>query len=160
MITTNNTTIFEALSEVSNTESTFKSLDDVKIIKLNPHTSRKGNLVAVEGGSTIPFEVKRVFYIYGVADQEKRGRHAHKTTEQFLICLSGECKVICSDGDNFKEVVLNSPATGLYIPKDIWDEQLYTTPDTLLLVLSNTHYNRNDYIENFEEFKEYRNGPI
>ena len=133
-----------------------KSLSDVKLVKLNPNTSRRGNLVALEE-SEIPFNIRRVFYVYGVPDQERRGGHAHKTTEQLLICLNGECKVICSDGNNFKETVLNSSSTGLYIPNEIWDEQIYITHDTILLVLSNTLYDRNDYIESFEQFKEYRN---
>ena len=133
------------------------TLADVKLLKLTPFIDSEGSLVPIESNLDIPFEIKRIFYVYGVHNQVDRGEHSHYKTEQVLICLSGNGQVLCDDGKSKKDWALNSPTEGLYIPNLIWDEQSYLTPGTILLVLANTKYNESDYITDYEKFKELKN---
>lgn len=131
--------------------------DDVKFIDIRTIVDDNGNLVPIESGQSVPFDIKRVFYVYGVRDEEKRGNHAHYTTQQVLICLHGKVEVIVKDGKKEVRYLLESPQQALYIPEMIWDEQVYRTEETALLVLSNTHYDPSDYIHDFEQFKSLKN---
>ena len=133
-----------------------RTVDDVKVLKLKDFSDSRGTLIALESNKQIPFDIKRVFYVYGVQDKNIRGEHAHHETEQVLICMKGECKVVCKDATSSKEYLLNSPTQAIYIPEMIWDEQVYMSEDTVLLVLCNTLYNKLDYIENYDEFKKMR----
>ena len=133
------------------------TLNDVKFISLRTFIEPDGKLVPMESNRDIPFLIKRVFYVFGVKDQNDRGKHSHHKTKQVLICLKGEVKVVCDDGENKDTWILNEPNKALYIPEMIWDEQLYTSEDSILLVLANTKYNFNDYIEDYEKFKELKN---
>ena len=133
------------------------TLNDVKFISLRTFIEPDGKLVPIESNIDIPFLIRRVFYVYGVKDQNDRGKHSHHKTKQVLICLKGEVKVVCDDGENKDTWILNEPNKALYIPEMIWDEQLYTSEDSILLVLANTKYNFNDYIEDYEKFKELKN---
>ena len=133
------------------------TLEDIKLISLKTFIDPEGSLVSIESGLSIPFKIKRVFYIFEVHDQKDRGEHSHHKTEQVLICLSGKVKVLCDDGKNRKEWVLDKPNQALYIPNLIWDEQIYLTPDSVLLVFANTHYDESDYITDYEEFKRLKN---
>tara|TARA_B110000196_G_C21062750_1_gene623253 strand:+ start:548 stop:964 length:417 start_codon:yes stop_codon:yes gene_type:complete len=133
------------------------TIDDVKLISLKTFIEPDGNLVPIEGNIDIPFLINRVFYVFGVKDQNDRGKHSHHKTKQILICLKGKVTVVCDDGKNKQTWVLDKPNKALYIPEMIWDEQLYSTPDTVLLVLSNTKYDINDYIEDYEYYKELKN---
>tara|TARA_Y100000310_G_scaffold312375_1_gene359612 strand:- start:20 stop:439 length:420 start_codon:yes stop_codon:yes gene_type:complete len=132
------------------------TLDDVKLLELGAFVDTDGSLVAIESNVNIPFEIERVFYVFGVDNQKDRGEHSHFVTEQILICLSGEVKVLCDDGKNKKEWLLDNPSEGLYIPSLIWDEQVYSTPDSILLCLASTHYYESDYITDYNEFKKIR----
>ena len=133
------------------------TLEDVKLINLKTFIDSEGSLVPIESGLSIPFKIKRIFYIFEVHDQKDRGEHSHYKTEQVLICLNGKVKVLCDDGKNRKEWVLDKPNQALYIPNLIWDEQTYLTSGSVLLVLANTNYDPSDYIENYEEFKRLKN---
>tara|TARA_R110000824_G_scaffold300239_1_gene488271 strand:- start:739 stop:1155 length:417 start_codon:yes stop_codon:yes gene_type:complete len=128
-------------------------IDDVKFLDIKTIVDDNGNLVPIESGQDIPFEIERVFYVYGVRDDEKRGNHAHYKTKQILICLHGKVEVIVKDGFNERRYLLESPQQALYIPEMIWDEQVYRSEEAALLVLSNTHYTPSDYIHDFELFK-------
>ena len=128
------------------------TLDDVKLFNLRNFIEPDGNLVPIESKHDIPFDMKRIFYVYGVQNQDDRGKHSHYKTKQVLICLNGEVKVVCDDGKNKQSYTLSKPNQALYIPEMIWDEQVYKSEDSVLLVLANTHYNTDDYIENYEEF--------
>tara|TARA_A100001011_G_scaffold368817_1_gene423500 strand:- start:1141 stop:1560 length:420 start_codon:yes stop_codon:yes gene_type:complete len=132
------------------------SISDVKLISLRTFIEPDGNLVPIEN-TDIPFNIRRIFYVFSVKDQNDRGRHSHHKTKQVLICLQGRVKVNCDDGRNRKQWILDDPKKALYIPEMIWDEQIYTTEDSILLVLANTKYNINDYIEDYEKFKELKN---
>lgn len=133
-----------------------KTLNDVKTFRFRKFVEDDGNLVPIEGGGDIPFDIKRIFYVYGVHDQDDRGKHAHYKTKQILICLQGEVEVTVDDGYMRKIIILNKKNQAVLIPEMIWDEQRYMTEDTILLVLCNTHYNENDYINDFEEFKKLK----
>ena len=130
-----------------------RTLKDIKLIKLKTHVAPDGNLVPIEFDKDIPFKVRRIFYVYGVHDQIDRGQHGHYSTKQVLICLNGEVEVICDDGHKRKTWVLDNPSDALYIPELIWDEQVYKSNDTVLLVLASTTYTPGDYIEDYERFK-------
>jgi dTDP-4-dehydrorhamnose 3,5-epimerase-like enzyme len=133
------------------------TINDVKVFDLNPYIDSEGSLVPIESNFDIPFKIERIFYVYGVHDQVDRGEHSHYKTEQVLICLNGSVKVLCDDGKNKKEWLLNDPTKALYIPNLIWDEQIYLTSDSILLVLANTKYDELDYISDYEEFKRLKN---
>ena len=133
------------------------SLYDVKFLKLKTLIACDGNLVPIESELDIPFDIKRVFYVYGVKNQNDRGKHSHYKTKQLLICLHGKIEVICDDGINRKKYILSKPNEAIYIPEMIWDEQKYMSEDSVLLVLSNTHYDENDYIEDYDKFQEIKN---
>jgi mannose-6-phosphate isomerase-like protein (cupin superfamily) len=132
------------------------TINDVKLLNLRKFIEPDGNLVPIEAGHDIPFDIKRIFYVYGVNNQNDRGKHSHHKTKQVLICLSGEVEVVCDDGVNVKKYKLTTPNQAIYIPEMIWDEQRYMSKDSVLLVLSNTHYDSKDYIEDYDEFLKVR----
>ena len=133
------------------------TISDVKLFNLRNFIEPDGNLVPIESNRDIPFDIKRVFYVYGVKNQDDRGKHSHYKTKQVLICLSGKIDVIVDDGTHRKKYRLSKPNQALYIPEMIWDEQVYESEESVLLVLANTKYNINDYIEDYEKFKELKN---
>ena len=128
--------------------------EDVKFIRFSSFCDDRGSLIPIESQKSIPFDIERIFYVYGINGQEIRGKHSHYKTQQVLICLKGSCIVICKDGKSTKEYMLDSPEIGLFIPEMIWDEQIYRSPDTILLVLSSTKYDKSDYIEDWSLFLE------
>lgn len=132
------------------------TIDDVKFFNLKTVVASDGNLVPIESNKDIPFEIKRVFYVYGVKNQDDRGKHSHYKTKQILICLSGKVEVMVHDGKRENRYLLESPQQALYIPEMIWDEQKYLTEDSVLLVLSNVEYIPDDYIHDFEQFKKLK----
>ncbi|MBQ9487907.1 MAG: WxcM-like domain-containing protein [Selenomonadaceae bacterium] len=116
------------------------------------HGDEFGKVVAVEGLKDIPFDIKRVYYMYDTKAGVVRGKHAHKDLEQFLICVSGSCKISFEDGRNEKVFTLEKPEEGLYMPKDIWGEQFDFSEGAVLLVLASELYDESDYIRNYDEF--------
>ena len=131
-------------------------LSDVKFFNTRTMVEPDGNLVPIESNHDVPFHIKRVFYVYGVKNQDDRGKHAHHKTKQVLICVHGKVEVLVNDGNKHQKYLLESPQQALYIPEMIWDEQAYLTEDTVLLVLSNMKYIPEDYIHDFEEFKKIK----
>jgi len=130
------------------------SLDDILIITLRSFEDNKGSLVPIESELDCLIDIKRIFYVYNVPVNETRGKHSHKKTVQVLICIKGSCEVRCDDGKNNRSFVLSDPSKALYIPEGIWAEETYLTDDTLLMVLCNTKYQKEDYIFDYDEFKE------
>ena len=133
------------------------TLDDVKKFTLKTFTEPDGKLIPIELDKDIPFEVKRMFYVYDVHAQNDRGKHSHHKTKQILIAVNGGVTVICDDGKKRRNYILNEPNKALYIPEMIWDEQVYHNESSVLLVLSNTYYDTSDYIEDYDEFKRLKN---
>jgi dTDP-4-dehydrorhamnose 3,5-epimerase-like enzyme len=132
------------------------SIEDVKFFSVKNIIENDGNLIPIESGKDIPFNIERIFYVYGVRNNKKRGKHAHFKTKQVLICLYGKVEVIVKDGYREARYLLESPQQALYIPEMIWDEQVFRTEDTVLLVLSNTNYDPGDYIHEFDNFKQMK----
>lgn len=100
----------------------------------------------------IPFDIKRIFYIYDVPQYVSRGSHAYYNTEQILVCLSGSLKVKCFDGEEERIYVLDSPIKSLYVSANIWRETIDHSNNAVLLVISSQEYNEDDYIKNYTEF--------
>ncbi len=114
----------------------------------------RGKLVVAEGGIDIPFEIKRVFYIYGSDGEVVRGQHANRESEFVLINVAGSSKVMITDGDDKEIVELNRPMDGVYIPKMIWKEMYDFSDDSVLLVLASTHYDGSEYIRDYNDYKD------
>ena len=113
-----------------------------------------GNLVAVEGGIDFPFDIKRVYYIWGTDANVIRGKHAHRSLEQIIICTSGSCDFILDNGNTRETVHLDNPAVGLHIKSNIWREFTNFSPDCVIMVLASEHYDEQDYIRDYEQFKQ------
>jgi len=134
------------------------SLSQCKIIELPKITDNRGNLTFVEQNKHIPFEIKRVYYLYDVPGGESRGGHAHKKLQQFIIALSGTFDVILDDGNGRGTFTMNRAFSGLYIVPGIWRELNNFSSGSVCLVLASDLYDRKDYIYDYEQFiKFYRN---
>ncbi|EOS30676.1 hypothetical protein C807_02217 [Lachnospiraceae bacterium 28-4] len=113
----------------------------------------RGHLVVVEGMKDIPFDIKRIFYIYGSSPTVIRGQHANRKTEFVLINVSGQSKVRVKDGKGNETVfVLNRPHTGIYLPKMVWKDMYDFSVDSVLLCLASEHYDAAEYIRDYQEF--------
>jgi dTDP-4-dehydrorhamnose 3,5-epimerase-like enzyme len=119
----------------------FKSMGDAR-----------GQLVALEAFRNIPFEIKRVYYLFDTQSQVARGFHAHKKLTQVLICLSGTCRIILDNGHIREEAWMNSPTQGLIIRDMTWREMHDFSPGCVLLVLADAYYDESDYIRNYSDF--------
>ncbi len=116
------------------------------------HGDERGQLVALEEFADIPFEIKRVYYMYETRAGVIRGRHAHKSLEQILICIHGSCKVLLDNGNEKKIVFLEKPYEGLYVPGNMWREMYDFSQDAVLMCLASDLYQEDDYIRNYDEF--------
>lgn len=114
----------------------------------------RGELVVLEQNQNIPFEIKRVYYIYNARNKVSRGFHAHHQLIQVAVCISGTCRMIMDDGESRKEYLLNSPERGLVIDKMMWHEMHDFSENCVLLVLASDHYDEADYIRKYEDFME------
>ena len=125
-----------------------------KLFEFKDLGDERGKLVVIEGeGRDIPFDIKRIFYIYGSDSNVVRGQHANRQSEFLLVNVAGSSKVMVSDGIKKEIVELNRPMMGIYIPKMIWKEMYDFSKDSVLLCLANTHYDGNEYIRDFNEYK-------
>lgn len=129
-----------------------KSIIDIKIISIPKIEDRRGNLSVVEN-DCIPYDIKRVYYLYDVPSGAYRGGHAHKEQQEFLIALSGSFEVVLKDGKNEQRVMLNKPDQGLLIPTGIWRELENFSSGAVCLVLASDVFDENDYIRNYKTFK-------
>lgn len=116
------------------------------------HGDETGILIALEELKNIPFEIKRVYYMYDTTLGTRRGFHAHRNLEQILIATSGSCKIHLDNGYETTEVSLSSPNTGLYISNDMWREMYDFSSDCVLMVLASALYDESDYIRNYNDF--------
>jgi dTDP-4-dehydrorhamnose 3,5-epimerase-like enzyme len=127
-------------------------MKDCRIIELPKITDRRGNLTFIEGNNHIPFEIKRVYYLYDVPGGADRGSHAHKALHQFVICLSGSFDLILDDGYGEKTFALNRSHKGIYICPMIWRQLNNFSSGAVCLVLASEVYDENDYIRNRSQF--------
>ena len=119
------------------------------------HGDDRGQLVSLEEYTDIPFNIKRVYYMYDTVPQQIRGHHAHKSLEQILICIHGTCKVLLDNGTEKKKVFLEKPYEGLYVPNNMWREMYDFSPDAVLMCLASEIYNEDDYIRDYDQFLEF-----
>ena len=112
----------------------------------------RGSLVALEANKTVPFYIKRVYYIFGTQKDVSRGFHAHKNLKQVAICVTGKCRMVIDNGKERVETWLDSPTKGLLINDLIWREMHEFSDDCVLLVLASEHYDEADYIRDYDEF--------
>lgn len=130
---------------------------DCSVVELGKIDNNQGNLTVVQSGMNVPFDIKRVFYLYDVPGGEARGAHAHKQCHQFLVAVSGGFEVVLDDGNNKRTVALNRPFYGLHIPPGIWAAEQGFSSGSVCLVLASEKYEEADYIRCYEEFISYRN---
>ena len=136
------------------------SLSDCKIIDLPKIEDRRGNLTVIEGKRHIPFEIKRVYYLYDVPGGETRGGHAHKILQQFVIAASGSFDVMLDDGFTRTRYHLNRSYFGLYIPQMIWRELDNFSSGSVCLALASEYYDEADYIRDHEDYCNMMKGDI
>lgn len=133
------------------------SVYDCTIIELDKHHSdRKGNLSVLQNGDTIPFDVKRVYYLYDVPGGESRGAHAHKELSQLIVAASGSFTVTLDDGKVKRSFLLNRPYQGLLVVPGIWRDLDDFSSGSVCMVLASHPYDKEDYIRDYEEFLEYK----
>lgn len=134
------------------------TVDDCKIIELPKIQDNRGNISFIEGNEHIPFDIRRVYYLYDVPGGAKRGGHAHKELQQLIIAITGSFDVVINDGVSKKRIQLNQSHYGLYLPTMIWRKLDNFTSGSVCLVLASEKYDENDYIRNYKTFINYRNG--
>lgn len=133
------------------------SVRDCMVIELDKHHSdRKGNLTVVENGKTLPFDVKRVYYLYDVPGGESRGSHAHRELEQLIIAASGSFKVTLDDGRERRSFFLKRPYQGLLVKSGMWRELSDFSSGAVALVLASDVFKEEDYIRDYREFLNFR----
>jgi hypothetical protein len=125
---------------------------DCNLIYLPKIENRAGNITPIHNNIDIPFEIKRIFYLYDIPGGESRGAHAHKECHQFLVAASGSFEILLDDGKSKRLVQLNRPYMGLHIPPGIWASELNFSSGSICLVLASHAYNESDYIRNYQEF--------
>lgn len=126
----------------------------IQLISFPPLGDDRGSLVALESQQSIPFDIKRVYYIFGTQQGVARGFHAHKQLKQVAVCVTGRCRMVLDDGKHREEVWLDSAAKGILIEDMVWREMHDFSEDCVLLVLASKHYEESDYIRDYAEFKE------
>ena len=129
-----------------------------QMLEFSQRGDERGHLVVVEGHQDIPFDIKRIFYIYGSDKEVVRGQHANRKSEFVLINVAGTSKVKVKDGKVNEAIYsLNRPHTGIYLPKLVWKDMYDFSEDSVLLVLASEHYDPEEYIRNYDEFVEIVN---
>ncbi len=130
------------------------NIEDCRLLEFPQRGDERGHLVAIEGCGDIPFEIKRVFYIYGSDRNVVRGRHANHNSEFVLINVSGTSKVKVDDGRKTKIFDLDRPHIGIYLPRLVWKDMYDFSEDSVLLCLSSEHYDAGEYIRDYDSYLE------
>lgn len=133
------------------------SVYDCSVIELDRHHSdRKGNLTVVENGVTVPFDVKRIYYLYDVPGGESRGAHAHKKLSQLIVAVSGSFRVTLDDGNVKRSFILNRPYQGLFVRPGLWRDLDDFSSGAVCMVLASDVYSEEDYIRTYNQFLEFK----
>ena len=131
------------------------NMNKVKMLSFKQNGDERGHLVVIEGNKDVPFDIKRIFYIYGSDPNVIRGQHANRETEFVLVNVAGKSKVKVYDGKGNEAIfILNRPHTGIYLPTMVWKDMYDFSEDSVLLVLASEAYNPNEDIRNYDEFVE------
>jgi hypothetical protein len=131
-------------------------VSDCSVIELPKIENRSGNLTSIQNSIEIPFDIKRIFYLYDIPGGKDRGAHAHIDCHQFLVAGSGSFDVLLDDGKSKKLVTLNQPYKGLHIPPGIWASEINFSSGSICLVLASHKYDEKDYIREYGEFLQYK----
>lgn len=132
------------------------SVYDCVILPLNKTHNRAGNITIVEGNKSVPFDVKRVYYLYDIPGGEDRGGHAHKELRQLIVAASGSFNVILDDGINKKIVSLNRPDYGILVVPGIWRELMEFSSGSICLVLASEGFKESDYLRSYQDFIDFK----
>lgn len=125
---------------------------DCSLIDMKVFGDERGKLISLESNRNVPFEIKRIYYIFDTLPEQTRGLHAHKNLEQIIIAIDGACQFVLDDGKERKEVWLNRPDVGLYVGKNMWREMRHFSYGCKLMVLASEYYDEKEYIRNYEDF--------
>lgn len=132
----------------------FHKIDDVQRVEFGQYGDARGQLIVIEGAQSIPFEIKRVFYIYGADAETIRGQHANRRSCFIMICVTGSCRIRVKDAwGSEQEYQLDRPNSGLYVPPMIWKDMYEFSRDAVLLVLASEHYDAEEYIRDYAELQ-------
>ena len=124
----------------------------INIIHFPSHGDQRGQLIALEANKTVPFDIKRVYYLFGTKENLARGFHGHKNLRQVAVCVKGSCRFVLDNGKYRESIILDNASAGLLIDKLLWHEMHEFTPDCVLLVLASDHYDEADYIRSYKDF--------
>lgn len=130
---------------------------DCSIIEMDKHHHETGNITVIENGKTVPFDVKRVYYLYDIPGGESRGAHAHKELKQLIVAASGSFEVTLDDGNMKRTFTLNRPYQGLLVVSGIWRELNNFSSGAVCLVMASLPYDEKDYIRDYDNFINYKN---
>lgn len=128
------------------------TVDDCRVVKIEHHPHRLGTLTVAQNSGKLPFDIRRIYYIYDIPTGSERGGHSHIQQESMIMAVGGSFDVLVSDGVNQKKFTLNRPYEGLYIPKGIWRSIDNFSSGSIVLVLASTDYSEDDYIRSYEDF--------
>lgn len=128
------------------------TVDDCRVVKIEHHPHRLGTLTVAQNSGNLPFDIRRIYYIYDIPTGSERGGHSHIQQESMIMAVGGSFDVLVSDGVNQKKFTLNRPYEGLYIPKGIWRSIDNFSSGSIVLVLASTDYSEDDYIRSYEDF--------
>ena len=132
------------------------SIDDCQVIDLSKIHRKSGNITVVENGNNVPFDVKRIYYLYDVPAGESRGGHAHYELEQYIIAASGSFDVILDDGEKRKIITLNRPHMALHIVPGLWRELDNFSSGSICMVMASHKFDEKDYIRDYNKFKKWK----
>ncbi len=132
------------------------TINDCVLVTLPRVEDTNNAITSLKENTELPFELKRVFYLYDIPDGESRGGHAHKACHQFMIAVSGSFDILLDDGVNKSTVHLNNPRVGLHVPPGVWDSELNFSNDAICLVIASHTYFEEDYIRNYEDYLKYQ----
>lgn len=132
------------------------NIDSCRLIDFQDRIDERGGLVIAEAFKEIPFEIRRVFYLFNIPDEKSRGAHAHRECHQVLIAPSGHFTVEVDDGINRRRILMDDPLKGLYIPPCIWASELLFEPGAVCLVLASDNYDESDYIRSYDDYLSFR----
>jgi dTDP-4-dehydrorhamnose 3,5-epimerase-like enzyme len=126
----------------------------IKLIQLQKHGDERGSLVALEDQKNVPFQIRRVYYLFGTGAGVRRGFHAHRQLNQLAIVVRGSCRFHLDDGRERIDLLVDNPAQGLLLPPMLWHEMYDFSEDCVLMVLADAHYDESDYVRSHNEFLE------
>lgn len=124
-----------------------------RLIPLKVFGDERGKLISLESNRNIPFEIKRVYYIFDTLPEQARGMHAHRSLEQIVVAMDGACQFVLDDGTTRETVWLNRPDIGLYIGQNMWREMHHFSYGCKLMILANDYYDEKEYIRDYDVFK-------